>query len=118
MQSIDLLLVGREGNGKSSVGNSILHEKLFNNKSSLCSSQTADDAPPMKGSTIIEGRTVCVVDGVSVRDGSMDKKENVGAILKQAETAVGLSSNGFLQLFLLFSNTVLDSRSKRRQPSA
>jgi hypothetical protein len=72
----------------------------------------------MKGSALIEGRTVCVVDGVSVRDGSMDKKENVGAILKQAETAVGLSSNGFLQLFLLFSNTVLDSRSKRRQPSA
>jgi hypothetical protein len=94
MQSIDLLLVGREGNGKSSVGNSILREKLFNNKSSLCSSQIAD-TPPMKGSTLIGGRTVCVVDGVSVRDDSMDKKENVGAMINQAETAVGLSTNGF-----------------------
>ncbi len=93
MQSLDLLLVGREGNGKSSVGNSILREKLFNPRSS-CSSQAADT--PIRRSALIEGRTVGVVDGVSVRDDGT----NVEEMVRQAETAMGLS-DGFTAILVV-----------------
>lgn len=104
MPSIDLLLVGREGHGKSSVGNSILQAKIFSPKSIACSLQAPDI--PVKGSTMIEGETVSVVDAVCVCNNvissySVNGEESVEAMRQQAETAIGLSSDGFTAILVV-----------------
>ena len=88
MQSINLLLVGREGNGKSSVGNSILRKKVFNPRTSF-SPQVAET--PILGTAIIEGRTVNVVDGVRADNGG----ETFETMVRHSETAMELVSGGY-----------------------
>ncbi|BFZ15475.1 hypothetical protein BsWGS_18514 [Bradybaena similaris] len=94
MSDIDLLVVGRDGNGKSSTANSILGRTEFKPRST--SYQGSDDV--QKHSAEIDGRNVSVVDGISVRDGCTDSPENVQAIISLATQAVKF---GFTALLIV-----------------
>ena len=95
MQSINLLLVGRGGNGKSSVGNEILREKIFNPRSSFSPQAAAET--PILGTTIIEGRTVNVVDGVRAEN----ERDTFGTMVRHVETAMELVSDGYTALLVV-----------------
>ncbi|BFZ15473.1 hypothetical protein BsWGS_18512 [Bradybaena similaris] len=94
MSDIDLLVVGRDGNGKSSTANSILGRTEFKPRST--SYQGSDDV--QQHSEVIDGRNVSVVDGISVRDGCTDSPENVKAIISLATQAVKI---GFTALLIV-----------------
>ncbi|BFZ15472.1 hypothetical protein BsWGS_18511 [Bradybaena similaris] len=94
MSDIDLLVVGRDGNGKSSTANSILGRTEFKPRST--SYQGSDDV--QKHRAEIDGRKVTVVDGISVRDGCTDSPENVQAIISLATQAVQI---GFTALLIV-----------------
>ncbi|CAG5128039.1 unnamed protein product [Candidula unifasciata] len=97
MSEVGLLLVGRDGNGKSSVGNSILNKKAFIPRSS--SFQGSDDLT--QASEVVDGRQVTVVDGISLRDNCTDGPENVSVTISLARKAVEMFVFGFTALLLV-----------------
>uniref|UniRef100_A0A0B7AT59 AIG1-type G domain-containing protein n=1 Tax=Arion vulgaris TaxID=1028688 RepID=A0A0B7AT59_9EUPU len=88
--AVDLLLVGREGNGKSSTGNSILNQKVFIPRTAT--SQVSSDIN--KRTATIDGKTVNVVDGLSLLDSSTDGVDNVRQTIGHAERALSQFARG------------------------
>jgi hypothetical protein len=104
----DFLLTGRDGNGKSSVGNSILNQQAFNTRSNSNGPQEI-----IKRSGNFEGRTVNISDGFSIRDNSSADKDNVLATIGLAEKAVASFLNGFSVLLFVLKYGVRFTQQER-----
>uniref|UniRef100_A0A2C9L9T8 AIG1-type G domain-containing protein n=1 Tax=Biomphalaria glabrata TaxID=6526 RepID=A0A2C9L9T8_BIOGL len=95
-QEIDLLLLGKTGNGKSALGNSILGRKAFVSRASL-------DSVTVNVTYDVDERNgvkIKVVDGPGVGDTRLDKKEAVKDILDKVATAISINPQGY-HAFLL-----------------
>ncbi|XP_059159821.1 uncharacterized protein LOC131943636 isoform X2 [Physella acuta] len=93
---IDLLLIGRTGNGKSATGNTLLREKKFTSKSSTSSRTKQMDY----GITEFKGRKIKVVDGLTISDTRLDEEGSVEQLNEAAKLALAVNPEGY-HAFLL-----------------
>ncbi|CAL1533419.1 unnamed protein product [Lymnaea stagnalis] len=93
---IDLLMIGKTGNGKSALGNSILRRKAFVSKSS--SSSVTKDVAYEFGEH--NGRKIKVVDGPGVGDTRMDNEKAISLVMGAMQYAISANPRGY-HAFLL-----------------
>ncbi|CAL1533421.1 unnamed protein product, partial [Lymnaea stagnalis] len=98
IREVDLLLIGKTGNGKSSVGNTIIGRNAFNS----CSSSTSVTRDVTFDTVKFEDRFIKVVDGPGVADtdGIQDLEKVTKVIVSKMQHAVTLSPAGY-HAFLL-----------------
>ncbi|KAH9524132.1 Immune-associated nucleotide-binding protein 9 [Bulinus truncatus] len=93
---IDLLIIGKTGNGKSALGNSILRRKAFTS-SSRASSVTKVIASDV---SLFSGKLIKVVDGPGVGDTDMSKEESMEFFIDAMSRAIAENPRGY-HAFLL-----------------
>ncbi|XP_013080226.2 GTPase IMAP family member 7-like [Biomphalaria glabrata] len=109
-KDINLLLIGKTGNGKSALGNSILRTVLFVSTSSTTSVTTSI----AEAHTDFNGRRINVVDGPGVGDTRVDNELATVLVLEAMNEAIRSSPNGYNALLLVvrfgrFSNEDKDT---------
>lgn len=96
ISDIDLLLIGKTGNGKSALGNAILRRKKFVSKSSSSSVTKEIDYEVSD----FKGKIIKVVDGPGVGDTRLDNEGSVKLVVQAMEQAMAANTRGY-HAFLL-----------------
>ncbi|XP_059159825.1 uncharacterized protein LOC131943638 isoform X1 [Physella acuta] len=88
---INVLLIGKSGNGKSATANTIVGHRRFSNRSSgSCSTQKVD-----YHIAEYEGHLIKVVDGLSVCNTRLDNERSIGELIDATKVALAVNPEGY-----------------------
>ncbi|BFZ22172.1 hypothetical protein BsWGS_25211 [Bradybaena similaris] len=95
-REVDLLLIGKTGNGKSATGNSILRRRAFKSKACTTSVTSTVDYEVSE----FNGRIIKVVDGPGVGDTRLNTEGAVNLVMTTMQLAISANPRGY-HAFLL-----------------